>query len=574
MNRTLMACVATFLVFGIYFIAKPPKQLHLAQARAGEMMQTRSSETSFDSHLKNPTAYIPPQCYATTHSSSGQSAHNSCFTCHQTPREPNFVGDSEVQLRLSFPRLATVNHWSHLSEPLAPATVTDDELLHWVRQRNDSTLAQTLSTPAAEWDLNHDGRWNGLKPDCEFQFDAHGFDEDAAGKPTGWRAYSSPPTPGMFWPTNGSASDFMIRLPLEYRVDEAGVLRRDLYEINLAIVESLIRRVNVPIAATDERALNSDLNGDGALGVVNEVAFVWPPKSTRQFTYVGKASALNPKQFGWPASGLFPVGTEFLHSLRYFDVSDGQVRMAPRMKELRYMRKTNWLTYSQLELQAAAETREKRQNPDKLKTIFGDAERGLSTGTGWVVQGFIESASGTLRPQTKEETAACVGCHGGVGTTTDSTFSLARKMEGAGGWSHSGAGRLAQFPEPRRADGSGEYAHWLRQVGGGDDYRSNSEVQSRFFLPDGRLNSDMLTALEKDSSVLLVPSAQRALALNRAYLSIVKSQSFELGRDVIVGTAPQIEPRLQSDAATGILSTVAPPWQSASLEQTRHSLIE
>src|SRR4029079_18751221 len=136
---------------------------------------------------------------------------------------------------------------------------------------------------------------------------------------------------------------------------------RTIYEINLAIVEAYVRRADVPIEPADERALGSDLDGDGALGTANRVAFVWPPNDGRQFHYVGGAETLDPKKDGWPAAGLYPVGTEFLHSLRYLDVKDGQVHMAARMKELRYMKKVRWMTYSQLEVNAEAEAREKRK---------------------------------------------------------------------------------------------------------------------------------------------------------------------------------------------------------------------
>ena len=72
------------------------------------------------------------------------------------------------------------------------------------------------------------------------------------------------------------------------------------------------------------------------------------------------------------------------------------------------------------------------------------------------------------------------------------------------------------IPEPRRADGQGEYAHWLAQLGAGDDYGTNDEVQARFFRRDGTLQPGAVKALAKDISVLLVPSPQRALLLNRA----------------------------------------------------------
>lgn len=520
--------------------------------------------------LSNPAAYLPAQCYAVTQDTPGGRTRNGCFACHQTPRAPNYVEDAEVQSVLSVPRAAEENRWTNLLQPPPAVALSDDELLAYVRssnyvdERGGLRLAAALAQPPATWDANGDGRWEGYTPDCWFQPDAEGFDHSPDGAPTGWRAFAYAPFPGMFWPTNGSAGDVFIRLPAAFRRDKAGRESTAVYRLNLAILEAYIRRVEVPLPPTDERELGSDLDGDGVLGTARRVAFVWPPKPERPFGYVGQAAELDRARDGWPAAGLFPRGTEFLHSLRYLDVEGGQVRMAARMKELRYMRKTRWLTYSDLQLAAEAEAREKQRQPDTLKLVLADAERGVGTGTGWLMQGFIEDAGGALRPQNVEETTACIGCHGGVGATTDSTFSFARKLDPGSayqqGWYHWAQRGLKGTPEPKRADGQGEYAHWLAQVGAGDDYGSNDEVQARFFRPDGSLQPDAVKALSKDISVLLVPSPRRALLLDRATLALVKAQRFERGRDVTVGATPKVKARLEQDGATGISELVPPGW--------------
>jgi hypothetical protein len=521
--------------------------------------------------LSNRAAYIPLQCYATTRDESGGRAHNGCFVCHQESRAPNYTDDSGVQSELSFASYATKNRWTNTPTPAAPAVLSDAKLLEWVRTSNyiaaDAGLALTrnLANPIEAWDTDHDGSWGGFVPDCWFRVDESGYDQDPQGKRTGWRAYSHTPVPGMFWPTNGSAGDVFIRLPEPYRLDSKGVANASIYGLNLAIAEAYVKRVAVPIPATDERSLDSDLDGDGVLGTAKSVAFVWPPKQGRPFHFVGKAAELDAAKDGWPVAGLYPRGTEFLHSVRYLDVVAGVARMAARLKELRYMRKTKWLSYGQLEQIADAEKREKFRSPDKLKRLFGDAERGVSTGTGWVMQGFIEDVRGELRPQSFEETIACIGCHGGVGATTDSTFSFARKL-GAGtfrdGWYHPSERDLKGVPEPKRADGTGEYAHFLAEVGGGDDFRSNDEVRAKFFRANGRLDPVMAQALARDISVLVMPSAARALALDRAYLGLVQVQNFLLGRDVLVGAAPHVESKVVQNAITGIQSPVLPAWKA------------
>lgn len=521
--------------------------------------------------LLNRAAYLPPQCYAETLDAAGRT-HNGCFACHQESRPPNYLNDADVQTTLGIARYATENRWAHLTSAPVPPASTDAQVLAWVRTDNyraaDGTpaLAALLAHPPAAWDGNGDGRWDGYVPDCAFHPDALGFDRDAQGRATGWRAYAYAPMPGMFWPTNGSAGDAFVRLPQAYREDARGVPSEDVYRVNLAILESVIRRTDVPIPPTDESALEVDLDGDGKLGTASHVAFVWPARQGRPFHYVGRAASLDTARHGWAAAGLFPVGAELLHSVRYLDVQDGQVRMAPRMKELRYMRKVRWLTYGDLEMAAQAELREKRKSPDRLKVVLADVERGVGTGSGWLMQAFIEDRAGALRPQTVEETTACIGCHGGVGATTDSTFSFARKVAAPAfqdGWYHWGERGFRGVSEPRRADGTGEYAHWLAQVGGGDDYRSNDEVRRKAFRADGTLRPEFVRALARDVSVLLVPSPARALALDRAYLGLVQAQRFERGREVVVGGAPRLKQTLEQDGPTGIEAPVPPAWKAS-----------
>ncbi len=518
--------------------------------------------------LSNSAAYIPAQCYAQTHGDAGQPAHNGCFVCHQQSLVPNYVNDADVQTELSFASYATRNRWTNLQQLPTPPQVADAELLARVRSSNyvadgALTLSRKLQSVPSAWDANHDGKWNGFVPDCWFHFDADGFDVEPSGKKTGWRAFASMPVPGMFMPTNGSIGDVMIRLPEAYRMDAAGRESDDIYRINLAIAEAYVKRLAVPLSPTDEKAFGADLDGDGVLGRARRVAFVWPPKPGRPFHYVGKAASLDAERDGWPVAGLFPRGTEFLHSVRYLDVVDGRVGMAARMKELRYMKKLRWLNYGQLDQNAQAEAREKQKSPDKLKHVFADAERGVTTGVGWLMQGFIEGHDGELRPQSVEETTACIGCHGGVGATTDATFAFSRKLSARafqGGWYHPSQRGLDGVPEPKRADGVGEYAHYLAAVGAGDDFQTNLEVQARFFRADGKLDRARLAELSRDVTLLLLPSPGRALALDRAYWGLVQVQHFEGGRDVTLGQ-PHVEARVEQGGSTGVGTPLAPAWK-------------
>jgi hypothetical protein len=491
--------------------------------------------------LPNPVAYIPPQCYARTAAEDGGVAHNPCYVCHTRAEPPNFVDDADLQRDVSLPPAARDNPWTNLfTPPLARAPeTTDEQVLAYVRTSNyfdaagGVALAARLQPPPPEWDLDHDGRWGGWVPDVGFRFDDEGFDLRRDGSRSGWRAYAYAPFPGAFLPTNGSADDALIRLDDELRENAAGAFDDAIYALNLAIVESLIRRADVTIPATDERALGVDLDRDGVLGRAARVAFdAGAGEGSTRMRWVGRAR----DDASMPiAPGLFPLRTEFAHSVRYLDVaSDGSVVMAARMKELRYAKKVRWMGYAALRGHAAAEAIEQKDARDGTTNVLSDFERGVPNGQGWVYQGFIEDAAGALRPQTFEESVTCAGCHGGIGATTDGAFSFPRKLAAvptAGGeakrdawfyWSRRG---LHGIPEPRRRDGSYEYTRYLEENGAGDDFRDNTEVTARFFDTGGALRPDAVASLHDDISTLLVPSAARALALDRATMAVSRSRA-------------------------------------------------
>ena len=520
-----------------------------------------------EARLDNPAAYVPPQCYTQTRDADG-TVHNPCFTCHTRAERPNFVDDEALQIHYDFRAPARENRWMNLyvDRRADVAAVTDEEILRHVRTSNYRAgerllLAETLhprqggKLPEA-WDVDHDGRWGGYVPDAHFDFDERGFDRDPKGAPTGWRAYAYYPFPGVFFPTNGSAGDVLFRLPAAFREGEDGRYDPTVYRVNLALTEALIKRRDVAIEAVDEEALGVDLDQDGKRGRATRVAF--RPEAMR---YVGRARleqaagkiALEP--------GLFPGGTELLHSVRYLDVVNGEVTMAARFKELRYARKAAWVSSDKLAELAAAEARELRDYPDRLERMLGEPEHGLSNGQGWLYQGFIEDRDGALRPQTLEETTFCMGCHRGVGATTDGVFSFRRKLDAsaqAEGWFHWTQHGLRGLAEPQAADGRYEYTFYLEQNGAGDDLRDNEEVIAKFFHGQA-LRPDVVARLHGDIAELLLPSPQRALMLDATYRSIVLAQSFTRGRDATLTPAARVHRRVEPHQATGIITPVAAP---------------
>jgi hypothetical protein len=524
--------------------------------------------------LTNPVPYIPPQCYTQTIDAEGAS-HNPCFTCHQSSTPPNYVNDRDLQMSFDFAGPAEVNHWDNLFEDRRPRTqaIDDATIDAWVATDNykdaDGTLrlARALAEVPAAWDENGDGQWGGFVPDAFFSFDADGFDRAPNGAESGWRVFAYAPFPGTFWPTNGSTDDVLIRLPEVLRQDAKGRFDRATHALNLAIVEAVARQTDVALVAPlDETRWGVDLDKDGILGMADHVAFDWAPREGRTMSYVGAAKDALARGDLHLAGGLYPEGTEFLHSVRYLSVgADGAVGMAPRMKELRYMRKTRWQTYSDLQSTILAEAKEKDAFPDRLRTLYGDAERGIPNGQGWVLSAFIEDGAGDLRPQTYEETAFCLGCHSGIGATVDTVFSFTRRLPAdawRGGWYHWAEKGLVGVPEPRRSDGQYEYTHYLEMNHAADEFRANDEAKNRFVNADGSLKADQVEALHGDISLLLLPSAERARALNKAYRVVVEDQDFIKGRDANLAPLDAlVHRRIDTGSETGVADPVhGPTW--------------
>ena len=500
--------------------------------------------------LSAPGPSIPPACYART------DGRNTCHTCHNRALPPNFVERPDLQIVAAFPAPAATNPWTNLFVDRAPAIarVTDDAIAAYVRVDNyhdadgKIRLARVLTKPPPGWDADGDGAWGGWVPDVAFRADARGVDQGADG-PTGWWLYRFAPFPGAFFPTNGSMGDAWIRLPVAFRTDAAGRDDVEVYATNLAILEAMVKQADVLIAPTDEGRLGVDLDQDGALGTATRVAYRWGVRQPRVMSWVGAAKDALARGEVQLAGGLYPEGTEIAHSVRYLDVVDGQTRMAARMKELRYLRKSAWLSYPELQERARTGLLEEIANPDALDARYGDVERGLGTGRGWTVQGFIEDEAGALRPQTFEETAYCVGCHGGTSAGQDGVYSFGRRSPYA----------AAALPEPIRGDGRGEYAVFLEAARGLDDFAANPDNAALF--ADGRLRPEVVASLAVDAAPTLTPGPARAWALDKAYREIVLEQSFARGRDAVWGlTDAQAWREVPEDQPTGVTTPVAPAW--------------
>ena len=545
---------------------------------ATEQQSLFAVDTSVDlreGSINNLTVYITSQCYTKTRADD-DSVFNPCYTCHQAPVKPNFLDDSGLQNELDFAGYALENPFTNLFEDRSArvAAISDKAILEYIATDNYQTedgtiiLAELLGSGLPDnWDLDGDKKWDGYIPDCHFNFDTEGFDRDPESEYTGWRAFGYYPFLGTFWPTNGSTDDVLIRLDTPFRQDEGGQFDLEVYKLNLAIVEAIVKQTDVDIDPVTEVRYQVDLNDNGVLDEATTIHYKSEDDGSHM-SYVGRARQLLQMGDLKVLGGLYPVGTEFLHSVRYIQPhEDGSISLAKRMKELRYARKANWYNYNEIKGVARREANERIFNEDAIRSPVGDFERGMRQ-LGWRYQGFIEDRIGNLRPQSREESFFCMGCHYGTGATMDTVFSFTRKFGHSRfqqGWYHWSQKGLANIPEPIREDGHPEYTYYLEQNRAGDEFRANDEVISRFFNEDGSLKADEIDALHDDISLLLFPSRERALMLNKAYKVIVEDQDFAQGRDATVTPVENVHRTVTRLQPTGIDTPVAGPGRIGNL---------
>lgn len=471
----------------------------------------------------NPEAVIPPQCYTRT-----EGHFNPCYVCHQDhiPGRENRMKDARLQQAYSFSEAGQTNRWRNLFEDRTKqaAAMSDEAIRAWINDDNFSELADRLE---AVHFRGYIPRLQNLA-DGAAAFDEEGFAKDGSH----WVAFSYKPFPSTFWPTNGSTDDVLIRLPAKFRRTQDGVYSREVYKANLAILEAAIKGFDsIGSLPIDEAQLGQDLNGDGTLGRIHTI--------TRPARYVGAGSDTRVEPH------VYPHQTEFLHTVRYVGVdADGSITNARRMKEVRYMRKRDFLSPTVLAHYYDQEYQEKLEGilphyPDR-------GHAGLYNKMGWLLQGFIEDKNGRLRFNTYEETMFCMGCHNTVGSSIDKTYSFPRKIDGAAGWGYI---NLRGMPDaPTMNEQQGEILTYLERVGGGTEFRNNPEMAARWYHADGSVNYAAVAAA-RDVYELITPSPTRALLLNKAYKLIVEDQDFIYGRDATVSPPANVYEYVDNNTA-------------------------
>ncbi len=480
----------------------------LAILRSDDSAMTKQLDVAPVHTVFNKESIIPPMCYTRT-----EGKFNPCYVCHQDEKagRENKMNDGELQSAYSFSDVGLTNQWENLFEDRRDKVdaISDEEIQAWVAEDNYSRLAERLRAENFE----------GWIPDLEnLQLAAEAFDSEGFAKDgSHWVAFNYKPFPSTFWPTNGSTDDVMIRLPEPFRTTVAGDYSRDIYKTNLAIVESKIKGLSeISVNSVDEIKVGVDLDGNNTLEVVNRI--------TNVSDYVGAA-----KGYFSPAN-MYPLNTEFLHSVRYVGVdSNGDIYVPPRMKELRYMSKKFILTQSAMDEAYRQEHYDKEQG--NLPGYIDRGHHGLDNEMGWLITGFLENKKGELRYNTFEENMFCMGCHTSIGSTIDKTFSFPRKVDGAEGWGYID---LRGMPDaPNKGEEKGEIATYFERVGGGGEFRSNPEMQERWFTKSGEPDYAKINQAA-DVYELIMPSPERAMALNKAYKAIVHEQDFIFGRDATI----------------------------------------
>jgi len=475
--------------------------------KSGSNFNLGSSQT-----LVNREAVVTSMCY-TKHDTQ----YNPCYVCHQDiikDGRANKMDDGSVQNEYIFSEYGTQNHWSNLFIDRSDKidSISNQEIDTYVNTENYTALKNFLVS----------NNFSGYIPDLEnYHLGADAFNADGFAKDgSGWVAFNYKPLPSTFWPVNGSTDDVLIRLHKDYRQSADGDLSVTTYKFNLAIVEAAIKNLDsITVDALDENIIQTDLNGDGVLGVVNSI--------NRPSHYVGKASYMKVETF------LYPRYTEFLHTVRYIGSNDnGEIYNAPRFKELRYMIKNKSyqddsypMTKYQLALLYDMEWEERYQGNEPSYGSLG--EKGIDNTLGWWIQGFIEDADGSLRPQTYEETFYCMGCHTTMGTTIDQVFSFSRKVDGADGWGYINLRKM--LDAPNMGEEEGEIVTYFKRVGGGSEFRAHNDIHAKFYN-NGVLDEEKV---KNASSIyeLITPTRASALRMSKSYKTLVESQDFIHGRE-------------------------------------------
>ncbi len=465
--------------------------------------------------IYNPEALIPSQCYTKT-----DGRNNPCYVCHQsypaTDNRVNDLNDGFLQGTYGFSNEGRHNSWVNLFK----------DRTDYIEQMSDESITEYINTENyTNWQKWMDNHWTGVNPNLQnLHLSADAFQQNGLAKGgSRWVAFNFKSLPSTFWPTNGAMNDVMIRLPSAFS-EIRGEFSEDVYFANLSLLEMAIKELeSIKINELNEAIIDVDLDGDGVISLSAN-------SMLKRSHFLGDASHVP------LTKALYPQGTEFLHTIRYLAKDqNGKITQSPRLKELRYSRKNQFISASKISSINYGEAKEKHY--ENLPAVQDYGHKGMSNRQGWTLWGFIEDEKGELRKQHFEEQFFCMGCHKSVGATIDTTFAFPRKLQGAAGWGYADLSVIEDVAN--LGEQEGEYLTYLKRVGGGDEFRQNTEMLKRWFNEDGSVKEDEIKALDSVYD-LIVPSHERAMQLNKAYHQIVTEQSYIYGRDVNLTPAKNV----------------------------------
>ena len=271
------------------------------------------------------------------------------------------------------------NHWRNLfidrSEMIA--SISDEEIKQWINEDNYSPFIEKLQADS-EWQGEIAHIQNLAYP--QQAFDELGFARDKSH----WVAFNYKPFLSTFWPTNGSTGDVMIRLGAPFR-ELNGQYNQDVYIANLSLVEMAIKGLEqLSTPSISEQAIGVDLNGNNRLE--KQIHAI-----SKRSHYLGDAQDIE------LAYQLYPQDTEFCTPCVTLVDPQGRIYNAPRMKEVRYMRKHNFKSKARLASFYYSEAKEKHF--EKLPRTRPLGDKGINNMFGWTINGYIEDEQGQLRHQ-------------------------------------------------------------------------------------------------------------------------------------------------------------------------------
>lgn len=101
---------------------------------------------------------------------------------------------------------------------------------------------------------------------------------------------------------------------------------------------------------------------------------------------------------------------------------------------------------------------------------------------------------------------------------------------------------------PSKGETVGEIELYLTRAEGGSEFRNNDEMAARWLKPDGTVDPAKIAGA-RDVYDLITPSPERAMALNKAYRTIVEDQDYVFGKDAVIVPPANVYDKIDNKTA-------------------------